>query len=188
MDTEPAELVPRNLAVGSRLAVGATTFVFFCPFFAYFYLRSLDSSGMWRPAGVHPPQGLGLAIAACFGVAGAVLLVAAAPAMRERGWRALSACSLGLGIAGIALQIFEWTDLGFGPASGGYASVFIGWTLLTTVFAIVTMMSLESLLAYGLRYRDAPAAVVYPRLSALAFYWAFLASLSVAMWIVLYLL
>jgi hypothetical protein len=85
------------------------------------------------------------------------------------------------------LQCVAYTSIGFGPTSGGYASVFVAWTALTAVFALGTMISLETQLAYGLRYRDAPAAVVQPRLEALAFYWTFLAGLSVAMWVVFYL-
>jgi heme/copper-type cytochrome/quinol oxidase subunit 3 len=183
--SEPPELIPRNFRTGSRLAVGATTFVFFVPFFAYFYLRSLNSSGMWRPAGVHPPAGFGIAIMACFAASGVLLLLAAARVTR-RAWWALAGCSFSLGVLGIAMQIIEWTRLGFGPSAGGYASVFIGWTLLTTVFAIATMLSLETQLAHGLRYPDASLSVVRPRLAALTYYWAYVAALSVAMWIVLY--
>jgi heme/copper-type cytochrome/quinol oxidase subunit 3 len=184
---EPPELVVGNLRGAARLAVAATTFVFFVPFFAYFYLRSLNSAGLWRPAGVDPPLGLGLAIMVCFAGSGVALSFAAAwTTAKPRVWKPLTGCSLVLGIAGIALQIVEWAALPFGTSAGGYASVFIGWTLLTTVLALATMFSIAPELAYGLRHRDAPLAVVQPRLLALAFYWAYLAGLSVAMWIVLY--
>ena len=33
---------------GSRLAIGGLTFLFGCFAFAYFYLRSLNSSGRWQ--------------------------------------------------------------------------------------------------------------------------------------------
>jgi heme/copper-type cytochrome/quinol oxidase subunit 3 len=183
--SEPPELLPRNFRIGSRLAVGATTFVFFVPFFAYFYLRSLNSSGMWRPAGVHPPTGFGIAIMVCFAASGVLILLAAAPPAR-RAWWAPAGCSLIFGVAGIALQVIEWTRLGFSTSAGGYASVFIGWTLLTTVVAVATMLSLETQLAYRLRYPDASLSVIQPRLAALAYYWAYVAALTVAMWIVLY--
>jgi heme/copper-type cytochrome/quinol oxidase subunit 3 len=184
-ESEPAELLPRNFRTGSRLAVGATTFVFFVPFFAYFYLRSLNSSGMWRPAGVHPPTGFGIAIMACLAASGVLLLLTGAPLARRKLW-ALAGCSLSLGVAGIALQVIEWTRLGFGTSAGGYASVFIGWTLLTTVVAVATMLSLEAQLAYRLRYPEASLSVTQPRLAALAYYWAYVAALSLAMWVVLY--
>ena len=52
IEPESPDLVPKNLAVGMRLWAGATTFVFFGPFFAYLYLRSVDSAGRWRPADI----------------------------------------------------------------------------------------------------------------------------------------
>src|SRR6201986_4922432 len=48
---------------GSRLAVGGLTFLFGCFAFAYFYLRSLNSSGRWQGSGfVHPSLWLGTTI------------------------------------------------------------------------------------------------------------------------------
>jgi heme/copper-type cytochrome/quinol oxidase subunit 3 len=179
---EAPELVPANLAVGSRLLAAATVFSSMGPIFAYFYLRSLDSNGMWRPAGVNPPQGYGAAVVALL-VASAVAL---AIAQRTSRWRAAVACSFALGLAGVAVQCVEYTQLGFGPESGGYASVFLGWTALTAVFALGTVLWLETLLAYGVRHSDAPRSVVGPRLSALSFYWTFLAGLGVIMWAILY--
>jgi heme/copper-type cytochrome/quinol oxidase subunit 3 len=182
-EREAAGLVPANLAVGSRLLAAATVFSFMGPAFAYFYLRSLNSNGMWRPAGIHPPQAYGAAVMALL-VASAVALTIASQASR---WRAAVACSLAFGLAGVAVQCVEYTQLGFGPMSGGFASVFLGWTALDAVFALATVLWLETLLAYGLRHSDAPASVVRPRLSALSFYWTFLAGLSVIMWAILYL-
>jgi heme/copper-type cytochrome/quinol oxidase subunit 3 len=180
---EPPELVPANLAVGSRLAAAATVFVFLGPAFAYFYLRSLNNGGLWRPASVQPPQSWGaIVVALLVGSASALAL-----AVRASRWRALAAVSLALGIAAVVAQCLEYTQLAFGPMSGGYASVFVGWTALTTVCVLATMLWLETLLAYGLRHGDAPAGVVRPRLQALTFYWTFLAGLGAVMWVVLYL-
>src|ERR1700723_4106143 len=48
---------------GSRLAVGGLTFLFGAFLFAYFYLRSLNSSGRWEGSGfVHPSLWIGTAI------------------------------------------------------------------------------------------------------------------------------
>ena len=41
---------------GVRLAVGGLSFAFGCFAFAYFYLRALNSHGMWHPAGFKGPQ------------------------------------------------------------------------------------------------------------------------------------
>jgi heme/copper-type cytochrome/quinol oxidase subunit 3 len=187
-ELEPPELISRNISVGSRLLAAATVFAFLGPFFAFFYLRTLNTSNMWRPAGVDPPQVYGAVIVALFVVSGAVL--ALAPRIvgaRRWDWRPIVALSFVLGVAGIALQCVEYAHLRFGPESGGYASVFVGWTALTALLALGAMISLEALLAYGLRYHDAPPAVVQPRLAALGFYWAFFAGLSVVMWVALYL-
>jgi heme/copper-type cytochrome/quinol oxidase subunit 3 len=189
------DLVPRNIAVGTQLWAGATVFFFLGPFFAYVYLRSLDSAGLWRPAGVDPPQGFGAAIM-LLAVASSVALVLAARASgtpRNRVW--LLAVALVLGLAAVALQIVEYAQLEFGPTDGGYAGVFVAWTGLTALFTLITMIWLETFLAYELRSRKRPSTsagdpdspAMRPRLTALAFYWAFLAALGVVMWIVLYL-
>ena len=183
---EAVRLVAGNLSIGARLGAAATTFVFFCPFFAYFYLRSLNSAGMFHPAGIQPPERGGAAIMVLF-VASAGLLVLAARAASERGWKTLLAGSLVVGLVGVALQCIEYASIGFGPMSGGYASVYIAWTALAALFALATMFWVETLLAYLVRNPGAPPAVVRPRLSALAFYWAFVSGLGVVMWIVLYL-
>jgi heme/copper-type cytochrome/quinol oxidase subunit 3 len=195
LEREPPEVVSRNLAVGARLLAGATTFVFFCPFFAYFYLRSLDSGGMWRPAHVDPPQGLGATITGLIVVSSILLMLASRPA-RSSASMPLVALALGLGLAAVVLQCVTYARLGFGPTDGGYASVFVAWTGLTALFVLGTMLWLETLLAYGLRTRnhltppghqDSPSALIRPRLEALAFYWAYLAALGVVMWAILYL-
>ena len=41
---------------GSRLAIGGLTFLFGAFLFAYFYLRSLNSSGRWQGSGYIPPS------------------------------------------------------------------------------------------------------------------------------------
>jgi heme/copper-type cytochrome/quinol oxidase subunit 3 len=185
LEPEPADVVARNLAVGARLGAGATTFVFFCPFFAYFYLRSLDNAGRWRPANIDPPQGLGAAVMVLIVVSSVALLLASRPE-RESAWLPLAAISLVLGLAGVVVQCVAYVRLGFGPTDGGYASVFVGWTALNALFVLGTTLWLETLLAYGLRSRDS-LPLVRPRLEALAFYWAYLAGLGVVMWVVLYL-
>lgn len=185
IDPEPPELVPRNLAVGVRLWAGATTFAFFGPFFAYFYLRSLDMAGRWRPADIDPPQGLGAAVMVLI-VLSSLALVPASRQERESAWLPLVAVSLVLGLAGVVVQCVAYARLGFGPTDGGYASVFVAWSALNAVFVLGTMLWLETLLAYGLRSR-ASLALVRPRLEPLAFYSAYLAGLGVVMWAVLYL-
>ena len=48
---------------GSRFAVGGLAFLYGCFAFAYFYLRSVNSSGRWKGSGFHAPQiGYGVTI------------------------------------------------------------------------------------------------------------------------------
>jgi heme/copper-type cytochrome/quinol oxidase subunit 3 len=195
LEPEPAEVLERNLAVGARLGAGATTFVFFCPFFAYFYLRSHNELSAWPPPGVDRPQGLGATVMLLVLASSVALLLAARPA-RQWPWLPLVALSLVLGLAAVAVQCVEYARLGFGPTDGAYASVFVTWTGLTALFVFGTMLWLETFLAYGLRTRRAPSradepdearALIRPRLGALAFYYVYLAGLGVVMWAVLYL-
>jgi heme/copper-type cytochrome/quinol oxidase subunit 3 len=199
LELQAHELVPGNLAVGIRLWAGATIFFFLGPFFAYLYLRSLNSVGQWRPAGIDPPQALGAATM-LLAVASSVALLLAGRAFggaAQRRWLMLGWLALVLGLASVVLQVVAYPRLGYGPTEGGYASVFYAWTGLTAVFTLGTMLWLETLLAYGLRSRDqfpgseddphSPSSLIRPRLAGLAFYWAFLAALGVVMWILLYL-
>jgi heme/copper-type cytochrome/quinol oxidase subunit 3 len=191
--------VARNIAAGTRLWAGATTFLFFGPFFAYFYLRSLNTGDMWRPAHVDPPQSFGATIMVLVVAASVAFVLAsrAAGSARDRSWKPLVALALVLGLAAVVLQGIEYSRLGFGPTDGGYASVFAAWTGLNAVVVLGTTLWAETLLAYGLRTRrqtparlddpDSPHALIHPRLAALAFYWAYLAALGVVMWAILYL-
>ena len=183
-ESESPDLVARNIAVGTRLWAAATTFAFLGPFFAYLYLRSLNTADLWRPAGIDPPQALGAAIVALT-VASAVVLALASHRSRPGGPSLLFvAVSLALGLGAVALQIVAYARLGFGPTDGGYASVFVAWTGLSSLFALATMLWLETFLASSLR--GATDGARGPRMEAFAFYWAFLAGLSVVMWICLY--
>ena len=186
-DLDPVEEVATNLRVGILLWIAGTAFVFLPPFFAWFYLQQLDSAGQWKPGGVDPPVGFGLAIMAAFVVSAAALALAVL-ARSPWLWKLLAGCSLALGIGGVALQVIEYTQLPFGAESGGYASVFYGWTAITAAVALATMLWLQTLLAYGLRNADAPLSIVRPRLMTLAMYWAFVAFLSAVMWLLLYVL
>jgi heme/copper-type cytochrome/quinol oxidase subunit 3 len=187
MNDEPLELLPRTIWVGSRIFAAAEAF-FFLPFlFAFFYLRALNSNNVWRGwphHHPHPSKAFGIAILICV-VASAVALRAAS---RTAGtaWRTLAAAAFGLGLAAVALQSAQFASLGFGPADGGYASVFIGWTGLFALVALGTMLWLESLLAQSLR---GTADVPYLRASvdAVGFSWGVLALVQVAAFILLYL-
>ena len=54
VEGEPPELLGRNLSSAGHLLASATAFFFLAFVFAYFYLRSLNNAGLWRPKHVDP--------------------------------------------------------------------------------------------------------------------------------------
>jgi heme/copper-type cytochrome/quinol oxidase subunit 3 len=213
VEAEPPELLGRNLRAAGHLSAGATAFFFLAFFFAYFYLRSLNSAGMWRPKHVDPSLTLGTLAAAAVAVCAVLIRLGLADhrAGRREAWRLKGSVALAAGIAAIVLQAVEWATQGFGPTDGGYASVYIGWTAFYVLFLVVTVFWLETILATSYRYRKAggatleaghasgdtyrtahdiadPLAVVRPGLEAVSMYTTFLAGLGVLSWVVLYLL
>src|ERR1700733_144441 len=113
LELGPPEWKPRGLC-------GGASFFFISFVFAYFYLRSLDSNNSWKIGKVSPSVGWGVAIV--------VVLILSALALRTAATRPERTVSLGalavvLVLLSIVLQVIDWTTLGFGPGSGGYASV-----------------------------------------------------------------
>lgn len=183
---EPAEVHERNLRIGVRILAGSTIMFFFSFAFAYFYLRSLDSRGLWRPDGVDPPAAYGVAIVVLFVLAAASITYAARATRQRRAWKAPAALALVLGLAGCVVQAFEYAHLGFGPMSGGYASVFYGWTILFVVFALSGSYWVEALWAEGVRDRHYLGAEVPAGIEEAAFYWRLLAVIAAIAWVLLY--
>ena len=155
VEHESTSTVERNLAIGSRLWASALVFFFFAFLFAYFYLRSLNENGLFKPKGVHAPQGFGIAIVICLVLSATLLYLGAADQRADRrpAWRLKGLGAFAFGVAAIALQIIAWASIGFGPTDGGYASVYLGWTGLYTVFVFGTLYWLETCLALSYRYR-----------------------------------
>jgi heme/copper-type cytochrome/quinol oxidase subunit 3 len=212
VEGEPPELMGRNLSSAAHLLASATAFFFLAFLFGYFYLRSLNNAGLWHPDHVKPAQTYG-ALVMALTVASALLVrlgLADHRAGRRPAWRLKGALALGLGLVALVLQFIEWTSLGFGPADGGYASIFFGWTAFQLVFSLGALFWLENILATSLRYRKIPSgapspgeasgdpgrpghdiadplSLVRPGLEAISFYWTFLAGLGVLAWVILYL-
>jgi heme/copper-type cytochrome/quinol oxidase subunit 3 len=196
---EPPEIGARSLYLAARLLAGATTFFFLAFLFAYFYLRSVNESHMFKPAHVKPEQGYGWVILACI-VLSASSAALAGRQMRahRRSWVSYAAAAVGLGLAAVVAQCLEYTAQNFGPTDGGYASVFCAWTALYAVAVLGTMYWLETQVATEMRARRAPAAsegdiaeadkLIAPGLDAAVFYWFFLAAIGVITWVTLYLL
>jgi heme/copper-type cytochrome/quinol oxidase subunit 3 len=210
---EPPELLGRNLVSASYLLSGATAFFFVSFVFAYFYLRSLNNGGMWKPAGVDTSVGWGTAIVACYVVSALLVRLGLTDhrALRRHRWRVKGLAALLVGIVGLVLQVIAWPAQSFGPADGAFASVYFGWTAFIFLFVLGTLIWLEMTLATSLRYRKIetgapapgeasgdphrtahdirdPLSLVRAELVGLSFYWSFLAAIAVLTWVVLYLI
>jgi heme/copper-type cytochrome/quinol oxidase subunit 3 len=212
VEAEEPQILARNLTSAAHLFASATAMFFLGFVFAYFYLRSLNSNGLWHPKHVDPSLTLGTLSTAGW-VLGAVVLWLGARdrhAERRSQWRVKGAAALALGIAAVVLQIVEWLTQGFGPADGGYASVYLGWTAFLVLFGAGAIFWLETTLATSIRYRRTasgeppaghasgdphrtehdiadPLSLVPPSLDAVSFFWSYFAGLVVAAWIILYL-
>jgi heme/copper-type cytochrome/quinol oxidase subunit 3 len=212
VEAEEPQVLARNLASAAHLFASATAMFFLGFLFAYFYLRSLNSNGLWHPKHVDPSLTLGTLSTAAWVLGAGVLWLGARDRRAERRsqWRVKGAAALALGVVAIVLQIVEWLTAGFGPADGGYASVYFGWTAYLVLFGAGAIFWLETTLATSIRYRktmtgspapgeasgDAyraehdiadPLSLVPPSLDAVSFYWIYFAVLVVVAWIVLYL-
>ncbi len=197
IELEPPEWQPRANWVSARQLCGAAAFFFVSFLFAYFYLRSLDSNRDWKIGhNINPSLGLGIAILVAFALSAWALRAAAGTTRRERATSA-GALALGLALLAILLQVIEWTTLGFGPASGGYASVFIGWTAFYSVFALGCAYWIETQVATVWRrlregVPDTPAevltdtAVIRSGLEACSFFWTFYVAIGALLFVVLY--
>jgi heme/copper-type cytochrome/quinol oxidase subunit 3 len=214
VEAEEPEVLASNLWSAAHLLASATVFFFLAFFFAYFYLRSVNNAGMWKPKHVDASVTWGTLVTACIVVSAMLVRLGRIDqaAGRREAFRLKGLVALLLGLVALGLQAAAWTQQGFGPADGGYASVFFGWTAFIWLFVLGTMFWLETALATSYRYRNEPmgAAQVSPghasgdshraghdirnpvdlnraSLAALSFYWTFLAAVAVITWIVLYL-
>ena len=210
VEREPAEVMGRNLKMASKLWASATAFFFFAFLFAYFYLRAVDKSSVFRPKHIDPSMTLGTLVMLAV-VAGAVVVrlgLADHRAGRQGSCRTKETGALVLLLAALVLQVVEWSSLGFGPTDGPYASVFIGWTGMQFLFLIGVTYWVETTVAMSMRYRgeraaaaenasgdaeraapdiEDPLSLLGPELDAASFYAAFVAGLVVLAWVVLYL-
>jgi len=142
---------------GSRLAVGGLCFLFGSFMFAYFYLRSINSSGRWLGPGYHPPSmvyGTVVMIAVLFSAGIHYAALQQIKAGNKRLWQIGAVTALLLGLAAIILQILELLFLPFWPGSSGFSSVFTGFYPVLIVVLLAAMIWLETLLA---RSRFIPA-------------------------------
>ena len=186
IEPEPREWQPRATWVAARLLCGAAAFFFAAFVFAYFYLRSLGSNHAWKLGHVSAPVGWGVAILVVL-VASAVLFRAARTQPRA------GTAAVLLALASIVLQVIEWTTLGFGPISGGYASVFIGWTVFSAVWTLPCVYWMQTQVATSRRVARSTdpgidSHLLSAGMEACSFFWTFYVAIGVLTFVILYLL
>jgi heme/copper-type cytochrome/quinol oxidase subunit 3 len=188
---------------GVRLALGGLSFAFACFVFAYFYLRSLNSNGMWHPPAFKgPQQWAGAVIMALVVVSAAVqtLGLQRIKTGHKGPWLSSAAVALVLGVAAIGLQVWQLANLPFFPGSAGFASVFVGEAPVFIVVVLAAMIWLETLLMRARAipeisfveqpptYAEAFAVQRFQAsLSAFTVLWNYLAVIAVLFWVLFYL-
>src|SRR2546426_6555379 len=136
-DIDEPDVLARNIRVGSRIWAASQAFFFLAFFFAFLYLRALNTNGLWRGWPHHHPSpsiAFGVAILIC--VLGSAVVARGAVLVAPEMWRFTAWAALVLALAAIGLQCAQFSSLGFGPTDAAYASVFVGWSGLFTVFLL----------------------------------------------------
>lgn len=182
------ELLLRNLRVGSRIWAAGLGFFFIAFLFAFFYLRALNSNGIWRGwPGTHKPHpsvAFGVAILICV-VASALIALGANLVTPELAPLALPASIL-LVLAAVGLQAAQFSSLGFGPTDGGYASVFVGWTGLLALVLLGMVYWLATAVGDVRRRAEPTPGFRAAAVDAVSFVLVVLAGVELAAFILLY--
>lgn len=188
---EPPDVEARIISIGAYLAAAATAFFFIAFLFAFFYLRALNTNGLWgggKPGHhVHPALTVGIIVLVCVLASVALTRVSLAGLRAQRSYaRRVAVSALGFGLAAIAVQCWQYTDLGFGPGDGGYASVYLGWTGFFSIFAFVVLVWLEILLASPRPAGEMRAGRLEADVASFSIVWTMLGIVEVAAFILLY--
>jgi heme/copper-type cytochrome/quinol oxidase subunit 3 len=183
---EPAELLARNIRVGSRIWAASQGFFFLAFFFAFLYLRALNTNGLWRGWPPHhptPSMAFGVAILIC--VLASAAVARASVFLPPTSWRLGASAALLLALAAVGLQAAQFSSLGFGPTDAAYASVFVGWSGLFTVFLLGASYWLATVVADVSR-TGAAREVLAAAVDAVSFVLIVLAGVELAAFILLY--
>src|SRR3981189_2052195 len=87
---EPPELLARNIRVGSRIWAASQAFFFLAFFFAFLYLRALNTAGLWGGCPPHHPDP-----ALAFGIAILICVLAGAAVARLSLYRSAASWRVG---------------------------------------------------------------------------------------------
>lgn len=188
---------------GSRLMIGATSFLFAGIAFAFFYLKSLDSNGLFDPHGVTASTLVGSVILGCVVISAFIANYSTRRLKKGYSfdWQIGSVVALLLGLLAIGLQIWELSRLDFLPGASGYAGVYIAFVPVYSGVMFLSMYWLETLLARSIRARRTLAQDGGAGLSKLPmaenfrasvdafnYFWNFMVLISVIFFIIFYVL
>jgi cytochrome c oxidase subunit 3 len=166
----------------------ASEAMFFAAFFALFAM-TYTSSRVWPPKAIVSPS-IGLpSVAASLMVLSSASMQMALRAVRGRNARrrgAWLAVTLALGVGFIGLQLYGYSVLSFGIKQGTYASLFylmtaIGLAHVVGGVVLLVMVLVRSISGQLAMVRHEPA-------QAAAVYWHFVVIMSVALYLVFYVL
>ena len=187
---------------GSRLAIGALSFLFGAFAFAYFYLFSSNGHGMWLPSSTRIPSNhYGEAITGLI-VVGAIIQTVGLQRIKggsKSNWLVTAVVALVFGLAAVALQIKELLVLPFQPGQSGFASVFVGFYPVALTVWFGAMVWLEILIAQVRKIPDMSFVEQPPTyqqafevqrfqasLSAFTTVWNYLAIIAFVFWLLFY--
>jgi heme/copper-type cytochrome/quinol oxidase subunit 3 len=188
---------------GARLALGGLSFGFGAFVFAYFYLRSLNSHGLWHPAGFKNPQPWAGAVVMGLIVVSALvqtLVLQRIKAGHKLPWQVGAAAAMVLGLGAIGVGVWQLLNLPFYPGSAGFASVFVGATPVFLLVVFCAMIWLEILIAKSRRIPEISFVEQPPTyaeafrvqrfqasLSSFTLVWNYLAVIAILFWVLFYL-
>ena len=187
---------------GSRLAIGALSFLFGAFAFAYFYLFSSNGHGLWLPSSTRIPSNhYGETITGLI-VVSAILQTVGLQRIKagyKQPWFIAATVTLVFGVAAVALQVNELLNLPFQPGQSGFTSVFVGFYPVALVTWLAAMIWLETLIV---RSRNIPAISFVEQpptyvaayevqrfqsaLSAFTVVWNYLAIVTFIFWLLFY--
>ncbi|MHB2029200.1 MAG: hypothetical protein ACYCPT_10325 [Acidimicrobiales bacterium] len=186
---------------GGRLFIGIITFIYASLAFAYFYLRSSNNELLWRPHGVTAPTAYGWAIYSLMLLAGLLALFGQTRLRKGfvNDWQVAGWVGVGAGLLALFLQVWEYQKLPFFPGSSGYASTFIGFSVINIITIVIGTYWLETALARSLRLRKElgagaemtshPSAQMFrANVASMTYCWGFIALVATLFFAMFYLL